>query len=38
MYSELQQRRDKMAEIMKDATAEEAKKIAEAEIKGEFIK
>ena len=38
MYSELQQRRDKMAEIMKDASADEAKKIAEAEIKGEFIK
>ena len=38
MYAELQERRDKMAEIMKDATAEEAKKIAEAEIKGDFVK
>ena len=36
MYTELQERRDKMAEIMKNASAEEVKEIAKAEISGEL--
>ena len=38
MYTELAERRSKMAEFMNDATAEEAKEIAKAEIHGDFVK
>lgn len=36
MYTELQERRDRMAKIMQDGTAEEAKQAAQAEINGEL--
>ncbi|MBQ8027138.1 MAG: hypothetical protein IJ261_03370, partial [Clostridia bacterium] len=37
MYTELAERRSKMAEFMQDATAEDVEKMAKAEIKGELI-
>ncbi len=38
MYTELAERRSKMAEFMNEASAEDVKKVAQAEIKGEFVK
>jgi Na+/melibiose symporter-like transporter len=38
MYTELQERRDKMAKIMQEGSEEEAKLAAKAEIQGEFVK
>ncbi|MBR6635717.1 MAG: MFS transporter, partial [Clostridia bacterium] len=38
MYSDLQERRDRMAKIMSEGSAEEAKLAAQAEINGEFVK
>ncbi len=37
MYTDLQERRDKMAKIMQEGTAEEARLAAKAEIQGEFV-
>ena len=36
MYTELQERRDRMAKIMQEGSEEETKLAAQAEIKGEF--